>query len=148
MNTPTEPEYSHEDIMVILRRIEERIKKIEKKTCEERDRASLKSQEADRQADNRYVFTQDNIDKSPTDGGIYALYDGNITIYIGKGDGVDGIRARLQAHKRGDEGNCTKRATHYYVEVCSNPQSRARAELQAYRQAYDGRRPRCNNIIP
>ncbi|GAI53806.1 unnamed protein product [marine sediment metagenome] len=96
---------------------------------------------------DKYTFTQENVDRSPTDGGVYALYDGNETIYIGKGDGVNGIRARLQAHKRGDEGSCTQGASHYRREVCSNPQSRERAELQEYQQA-NGRLPRCNNVMP
>ena len=57
---------------------------------------------------DRYAFTQNNVNNSPTADGVYALYDENVTIYIGKGDGIDGIRARLQAHFRGDEGKCTK----------------------------------------
>ena len=35
---------------------------------------------------DNYPFTQENVDKSPTRIGVYALYDGNVTIYIGKGD--------------------------------------------------------------
>ena len=96
---------------------------------------------------DKYAFTQENVDKSPTDEGVYALYDGNEVIYIGKGDGVNGIRARLQAHKRGDEGKCTQEASHYRREVCSNSQSRERAELQEY-QRNNGRLPRCNNVMP
>jgi hypothetical protein len=61
---------------------------------------------------DKYQFTQTNVDKSPTKEGVYALYDDTVTIYIGKGDGENGIRARLQAHKRGDEGNCTQGASH------------------------------------
>lgn len=68
---------------------------------------------------DKYSFTQENVDRSSTQNGIYALYDGNETIYIGRGDGENGIRARLQAHKRGDEGSCTKYATHYRREITS-----------------------------
>ena len=64
-----------------------------------------------------YPFTQENVDQSPTDDGVYALYDEGVTIYIGKGDGTNGIRARLQAHKRGDEGKCTQGASHYLCQV-------------------------------
>ena len=96
---------------------------------------------------NKYPFTHDNVDKSPTGSGVYALYDGSVTIYIGKGDGVNGIKARLQAHERGDEGSCTEGASYYRREVCTNPQSRERAELKAYQEA-NGRLPRCNNVMP
>lgn len=92
-------------------------------------------------------FTKENADNSPTDEGVYALYDNGVTIYIGKGDGENGIRARLQAHKRGDEGSCTKNATHYRREVCSNPQTMERALLQEYLDA-NGKLPRCNDKMP
>ncbi len=75
---------------------------------------------------DKYTFTDKNISNSPTSKGVYALYDGEITIYIGKGDGANGIRERLQAHKRGDEGSCTKGASHYRREVCDNPATRER----------------------
>ena len=96
---------------------------------------------------DRYPFTQKNVDNSPTDDGVYALYDGNVTIYIGKGDGVNGIRARLQAHKRGDEGSCTHDASDYRRETCTNPITRERELLLEYQQAND-RLPRCNTVMP
>ncbi len=96
---------------------------------------------------DRYDFTDTNIGNSPTEDGVYALYKESVTIYIGKGDGVNGIRARLQAHKRGDEGSCTQVATHYRREVCNNPISRERELLQEYEQA-NGRLPRCNDVMP
>ena len=98
-------------------------------------------------AGNDYPFTQNNVDKSPADDGVYALYDGTITIYIGKGDGVNGIRARLQAHKRGDEGSCTQGASHYRRVVCSNPITREQELLQEYKNA-NGVLPRCNDVMP
>ena len=96
---------------------------------------------------DKYPFTQDNIDKSPTASGVYALYDEYITIYIGKGDGENGIRARLQAHKSGAEGSCTKNASHYRREVCLNPTTRERELLQEYKYA-NGKLPRCNDVMP
>jgi hypothetical protein len=68
-----------------------------------------------------YPNTQENVDRSPIATGAYALYDGDITIYIGCGDSENGIRSRLQAHKRGDNGNCTQSATHYRHEVTAYP---------------------------
>lgn len=96
---------------------------------------------------DKYTFTQENVDKSPTGSGVYALYDDNVTIYIGKGDGENGIRARLQAHKRGDEGSCTENASHYRREVCSNPKTREGELLQEYVDANDAL-PRCNDVMP
>ena len=40
----------------------------------------------------KYTFNQENVDKSPTGKGVYALYVGSVTIYIGKGAGENGIR--------------------------------------------------------
>lgn len=96
---------------------------------------------------DKYTFTQENVDKSPTGKGVYALYDESVTIYIGKGEGENGIRERLQAHKRGDEGSCTKNASHYRREVCSNPTTREKQELEAYKKA-NGKLPRCNDVMP
>ena len=96
---------------------------------------------------DKYSFTDENISKSPTDIGVYALYDDAETIYIGKAEGENGIRERLQAHKRGDEGSCTQNASDYRREVCSNPSSREKELMQEY---YDtnGRLPRCNDVMP
>jgi len=96
---------------------------------------------------DRYTFSQGNVDKSPTGKGVYALYDGSITIYIGKGAGENGIRERLQSHKRGDEGICTKNASEYRREVCTNPATRERQELEAYKKA-NYKLPRCNDVMP
>lgn len=62
---------------------------------------------------DRYAFTKENVDKSPDEKGVYALYDGDVLIYYGRasGDSVT-IRTRLQSHQRGDEGRCTQSATH------------------------------------
>jgi hypothetical protein len=96
---------------------------------------------------DKYAFTNENVDKSPTDNGAYALYDGATTIYFGRASGTDTIRARLQSHKRGDEGSCTQKATDYRREVCTNPISREKELLEEYKQSY-GKLPRCNGIMP
>jgi hypothetical protein len=96
---------------------------------------------------DKHAFTQENIDRSPAEHGVYALYDGDTTIYFGRaaGAGVT-IRVRLQAHKRGDEGRCTQSATHYRREVTEAAVSREKELLQEYLDKY-GRLPRCNEAI-
>ena len=96
---------------------------------------------------DKYPFTPDNIGKSPTGHGVYALYEENAIIYIGKGDGEKGIRARLQAHKSGLEGSCTENATHYRRVVCPDPTTSERELLQEYKNA-NGKLPRCNDVMP
>lgn len=93
-----------------------------------------------------YPFTDENISRAPIGKGVYSLHQNNETIYIGKAEGENGIRGRLQAHKRGDNGRCTQQATHYRREVCNNPSKREEEELIAYRLAH-GRLPRCNEQI-
>ena len=95
---------------------------------------------------NLYRFTDTNICNSPTDTGVYALYERGELIYIGKGDGKGGIRARLQSHKRGDEGRCTQPATSYRRERSSNPSAREIYLQEEYLERC-GRLPRCNDRI-
>jgi excinuclease UvrABC nuclease subunit len=94
-----------------------------------------------------YPFTQENVDVSPEDQGVYALYDNDVTIYIGKASQNDTIRKRLQAHKRGDEGKCTQSATHYRREVTNYATTREQELLREYKQSY-GKLPRCNEVMP
>jgi hypothetical protein len=96
---------------------------------------------------DKYPFTPENVNRSPIAKGVYALYEDDVTINIGKGDGENGIRARLQSHKRGDEGPCTKNASHYRREVCPDPTAREREMLQEYKRTH-GRLPRCNDVMP
>ena len=62
-------------------------------------------------------FTQDNVNKSPADCGVYALFAGNVLIYYGGAGGKGlSIRSRLQRHRNGGECACTRYATHYLRE--------------------------------
>jgi len=94
----------------------------------------------------KYKFTNKSIANAPMYIGVYALYDGNTTIYIGKAEGEGGIRNRLQAHKRGDMGRCTQRATAYRCEYSKNPSAREIELLEGYLRTY-GKLPRCNERI-
>jgi excinuclease UvrABC nuclease subunit len=96
---------------------------------------------------DKYPFTKENIDKSPEDQGVYALYDNDVTIYIGKASQDNTIRKRLQAHKRGDEGRCTQSATHYRRKITRYPTTREQELLKEYIQTY-GKLPHCNEVMP
>jgi len=96
---------------------------------------------------DKYAFIQQNIDQSPASHGVYALYDGDTTIYFGRAAGMGvTIRTRLQAHKRGDEGKCTQSASHYRREVTEAATSREKELLEEY-LSKSGRLPRCNEAI-
>ena len=90
-----------------------------------------------------FRFAEDSIDSAPAREGVYALYQGNELIYIGKAEHEDTIRSRLQNHLSG-ENPCTKDATTYRYEVCDNPRHREELYLQAYKLSYI-KLPRCNN---
>jgi len=93
---------------------------------------------------DKYEFTAKNVNKAPEGHGVYALYDGDILIYYGRaaGDGVT-IRSRLQSHYAGNEGSCTKGATHYRRETTNSPKHREKELLDEF-EAKVGRLPRCN----
>ena len=94
-------------------------------------------------------FTKDLVDKSPDAHGVYALYDGDTLIYVGRaqGKGVT-IRSRLQRHRDGAEGACTAVATHYRREVREDAKEREAELLTEYKRANKGKMPRCNEVMP
>lgn len=94
-----------------------------------------------------YQFTEENVNISPVQHGVYQLEEGSTVIYIGRASGASvTIRSRLQSHYRGDEGACTEFAHNYRREVSSSPIQRERELLQEFYSEY-GRLPRCNSRI-
>jgi hypothetical protein len=92
-------------------------------------------------------FIKENVDRAPADRGVYALYDGDELIYIGRAKGgSETLRSRLQSHLRGDEGACTQRATHYQQQHCVDPVGREVALQEEFEATY-GDLPRCNERI-
>lgn len=98
---------------------------------------------------DKYTFSDKNVSAAPASAGVYALYEDDTLIYIGRAMGdTTTIRSRLQNHKAGREGACTLRATSYSREECSNPATRERELLEEYRRQTGGALPRCNEVMP
>ncbi|MFQ5756072.1 MAG: hypothetical protein ACE5H7_08245 [Acidiferrobacterales bacterium] len=94
------------------------------------------------------AFSRGDIDKAPDEPGVYALYQGDRLIYIGRAEGglsTTTIRARLKDHCKGHHGPYTEQATHYRCEVTPNPVVRQHELLQEYEQLH-GRPPKCNPV--
>lgn len=91
----------------------------------------------------RYRFTKDNVDKSPRKSGVFALYEGDLLIFIGGAADGATLRSQLQSHEAGRTGHRTRQATHYRREV--TPASVTREiELLAEHKALFGGSPRAN----
>jgi|GEM_PF-896160 len=98
-------------------------------------------------ASDTYAFTWENIQNAPAQAGVYALFDGDEIIYIGRAQGGNTtIRSRLSAHKNGNEGSCTQFALAYWRETTSRPVSREKELLEWFKGKH-GRLPRCNSRI-
>lgn len=99
-------------------------------------------------AGEQYEFTEKNVNNAPDGAGVYQLIQDGTTIYFGRAlGGSTTIRTRLQDHYAGREGRCTKQATHYKREACSNPATREKELLQEYKNHYS-KLPRCNEVMP
>jgi excinuclease UvrABC nuclease subunit len=92
-----------------------------------------------------YSFNKSNVDKSPAQSGVYALYRNKTLTYIGKAS--NSVRSRLQDHYAGRDGQCTKSSTEYKRELTSSPATREKQLLQEYVQQ-NGKLPLCNDVMP
>ena len=88
-------------------------------------------------------FTDTNIGNAPNSDGIYGIYRGKELIYIGKGEGKNGIKGRLQASKRDSRG---KEATSFQVEKSKNAARREEQLLEQHKKLH-GKLPRYNDKI-
>ncbi|MCK5577656.1 MAG: hypothetical protein KAI14_05000 [Dehalococcoidales bacterium] len=92
------------------------------------------------------AFTDDNVSNAPVCNGVYSLHKAGETIYIGKAEGVYGIRESLKAHLSGIYGPCTKQASGYRMEMHHNPSARLEELISEHRLA-NGLLPVCNEIL-
>jgi hypothetical protein len=91
-----------------------------------------------------YRFTASVIAGAPSDPGVYALWDHDELIYIGRADGNQAtIQSMLIEHHRGNlEPGC---ATHYSWELARDPVARELELLRRFEAQYR-RLPRANQL--
>jgi excinuclease UvrABC nuclease subunit len=87
-----------------------------------------------------YRFTSIIAQGAPEQAGVYALWQDDEMIYLGR---ALSIRQRLLDHLQRSDSPCMTDATHYTWELALRPEARE-AELLAQFRARHGRLPRCN----
>jgi excinuclease UvrABC nuclease subunit len=90
-----------------------------------------------------YRFTEVIIAGAPDNAGIYALWQDDELIYVGRAMAAGTIRERLAEHFHRRLCPCTEKATHYSWELSLRPAAREAELLQEY-EAKHGKLPRCN----
>ena len=91
----------------------------------------------------KYKLTRAMVDGAPAEAGVYALWEDDELIYLGRASATANIRARLEEHLRRSICPCAENATHYSWELALHPATRE-LELLQEALARDGRLPRCN----
>ncbi len=98
-------------------------------------------------SNEKLQFNELSIMLLPDKHGIYFLFDREEIIYIGRAHGTGvSIPSRLTDHLKGKDGDCTKNASHFAYEVCSDPVNKEK-ELLATFKLQTGELPRCNERI-
>ena len=75
----------------------------------------------------KWKFTRAMVEDAPSTRGVYALWENDALICIGRAEGgEDTIRSCLLEHLQGPHGAQSRNATHYSWEICMNPEARER----------------------
>ena len=90
----------------------------------------------------KYRYTRAMLAGAPDATGIYALWEYDELIYIGRASGMS-IKEALLRHVDKGHCPCTERATHYSWELSLRPATREVEVLEAFQARYR-RLPRCN----
>jgi hypothetical protein len=90
----------------------------------------------------QYRLTRAMVDGAPHEAGIFALWEGEELIYVGRASPGATIRQRLEEHLE-RKCACTQRATHYTWELSLRPATREVEILQEFMGKF-GRMPKCN----
>lgn len=90
----------------------------------------------------KYRLTRAMVEGAPEEAGVFALWEGDELIYLGRTSPGATIRGRLAEHLE-QRCECTRRASHYSWELSLRPEAR---ELELLREfsAQFGRVPKCN----
>ena len=91
----------------------------------------------------KYKLTRAMVEAAPAEQGLYALWEDDELIYLGRNSANASIRDQLTEHLARRLCPCAERATHYSWELSLRPASR---EVEIFDEflAEFGRMPRCN----
>jgi hypothetical protein len=87
----------------------------------------------------KYKLTRAMVEAAPSEQGLYALWEDEELIYVGRGS----IRERLSEHLKRRLCPCTEKASHYSWELSLRPATREVEVLEEFLAEF-GRMPRCN----
>ena len=86
---------------------------------------------------HRWKFTPRLVSDAPTTAGVYALWDGETLICLGRANGTsETIQSCLMKLLRGDHGREAWQATHYSWEITRDPVARERELLREFSTDY------------
>jgi hypothetical protein len=91
----------------------------------------------------KYRLTRVMVEGAPSEAGIFALWEGDELIYVGRASPTATIRERLEQHLKRNCA-CTTGASHYSWELSLRPATREVEILEEF-VAQFGRLPRCNS---
>jgi hypothetical protein len=91
----------------------------------------------------KYKLTRAMVDAAPSQQGLYALWEDDELIYVGRALASGTIRECLSEHLDRRLGPCTEKATHYSWELSLRPATREVEILEEFLARF-GRMPRCN----
>jgi hypothetical protein len=90
-----------------------------------------------------YKLTRTMVEAAPDEQGLYALWEDDELIYLGRASASATIRERLLEHLGRRLCPCAEKATHYSWELSLRPAMREVEMLEEFLAEF-GRMPRCN----
>jgi hypothetical protein len=90
----------------------------------------------------KYRLTRALVEGAPEEAGVFALWEGDELIYLGRASPGATIRQRLEEHLE-QRVACTTRASHYSWELSLRPAQRELEILREFNRQL-GRLPKCN----
>lgn len=91
----------------------------------------------------KYKLSRAMVEAAPDEQGLYALWEDDELIYLGRASASGNIRERLIEHLSRRLCPCAEKATHYSWELSLRPATREVEILEQFLAEF-GRLPRCN----